>query len=53
MEVRSLTGQSVPFESEEIDYQTTSVHLVQPPGMYLVRCSRGAATKTYKLILNR
>lgn len=50
LEILSITGQPVPFQSES-DGDKTFVQLKQPPGLYLLRFTKDHLTKTHKLVV--
>jgi hypothetical protein len=53
LDIIAITGQRVPF-TETRENDNTRIQLEnQPTGLYLLRCTKGAVTKTHKLILTR
>ena len=52
IEIFSITGKRISFESEKIDHRTL-ITVNQPSGLYVLRTSKGRASKTQKIVISR
>ena len=53
IEILSLTGQKIPFESEISDNRT-EINIISPaPGLYVLRYKQGKVIKSQKIIIRR
>lgn len=51
IEIYSITGKQVSFESEQLTEDSMLVHIKHPAGLYLVRCTSENKTTTRKIVI--